>query len=301
VIRRLRVLIGLLLAWRVLGPIITPRFRSPQEHPWRIPGRTVFVGDSEFLVREFGNPDGTPVVLIHGLGGSSLAEWYRVAPLLAEGHRVITLDHRSHGLSPKTVARFEVEDIADDIAGIMAAVGVGRGAVVGYSMGGAIAQALAYRHPGVVDRLILVATFAHHPPFHRLTRAIAAWVIRSWERITGIGNAEARAAYLLGVGAVDRRHARWLWEETHRRDPEAGAAATFALLRFDSTPWIGQVAIPALVVIPTADQLADPRWQYDLASRLPDVRVLELVGALHEAPWTHAEEIAAGIEDFLRA
>lgn len=288
-----------LVAWRIFGPIVGPRFRPPQEHPWRIPGRTVFVGDQEFLIRDFGDPAAPPIVLIHGLGGSSLGEWYRVAPLLAERHRIVTLDHRSHGLSPKVVDRFEIEDIADDVAGILDALDISSATVVGYSMGGTIAQSLAYRHPGRVDRLVLIATFATHPPVDRLLRRIAALVVRAWERVTGIGNAEARAAYLLAVGAVEPRHGRWLWEETHRRDPEAGAAATFALLRFDSTPWVGRITVPTLVVIPSRDQLADPRWQYDLASRLPDVTVLELHGALHEAPWSHAGEIADAIEGFV--
>ena len=190
------------------------------------------------------------------------------------------------------VDRFEIEDIADDVAGILDALGIPSATVVGYSMGGTSAQALAYRHPGRIDRLVLIATFATHPPVDRWLRRIATLIIRAWERVTGIGNAEARAAYLLAVGAVEPRHGRWRWEETHRRDPEAGAAASFALLRFDSTPWVGRITVPTLVVIPSRDQLADPRWQYDLAARLPDVTVLELPGALHEAPWTHAGEIA---------
>lgn len=297
--RWLKRILAVLLAWRIFGPIVGPRFRPPQEHPWRVPGRTVFVGDQEFLIREFGNPVGPPIVLIHGLGGSSLGEWYRIAPMLADGYRVITLDHRSHGLSPKVVSRFEVEDIADDVAGIMDEIGLPAATIVGYSMGGTIAQALAHRHPSRVDRLVLVATFATHPPLHRGLRRLVTFLIRAWERITGIGNAEARALYLLAVGAVEPRHARWLWEETHRRDPEAGAAATFALLRFDSTPWVGRLDVPTLVVIPSNDQLADPAWQYDLAARLRDVRVLELPGALHEAAWSHAAEIAEAIAKFV--
>lgn len=297
--RWLKRVLAVLLAWRIFGPIVGPRFRPPQEHPWRIPGRTVFVGDQEFLIRDFGNPLGAPIVLIHGLGGSSLGEWYRIAPILADHYRVITLDHRSHGLSPKVVSRFEVEDIADDVAGIMDQLEIPSATVVGYSMGGTIAQAMAHRHPGRVDRLVLIATFAAHPTAQRAVRWLSTLLIRAWERITAIGNAEARAVYLLAVGAVEPRHARWLWEETHRRDPEAGAAATFALLRFDSTPWVGRLRVPTLVVIPARDQLAAPAWQYDLAGRLPDVRVLEIPEALHEVPWTHAPEIAEAIAKFV--
>ena len=165
-------------------PLVSP---PPQEHPWRTAGRTVFVGDEEFVVREAG-PDGAPMLLlIHGLAGSSLAEWYRIGPGLAEKYRVIMVDHRSHGLAPLARDRFEVEDLADDMAGVLDALGVGRLSVVGYSMGGAIAQAFARRHPHRVDRLMLIATFSHHPQPHRAFRAIGAVLARGGERFTGLG------------------------------------------------------------------------------------------------------------------
>jgi len=260
----------------------------------------VFVGDREFLVRQVGPVDAPDVVLVHGLGGASLAEWFRIGPMLAERHRLTIVDHRSHGLSPKVTDRFEVEDVADDLAAVLVQVGVEDATVVGYSMGGTIVQSLARRHPSLVGRLVLIATFARHAEAWRWSRSMGTWILRAWERATGIGTAETRASYLLATGAVERKYGRWLWDETHRRDAEAGSAAGFALFRFDSTEWIGRLNVPALVVIPLSDQLVPIRWQYDLAAMLTDVRVLELPGARHEAPLTHAEPIAAAIEDFLK-
>jgi pimeloyl-ACP methyl ester carboxylesterase len=256
------------------------------------------VGDREYLVRQVGAGDGPDVVLVHGLGGASLAEWFKIGPSLAERYRLTIVDNRSHGLSPKTTDRFEIEDVADDIAGVISRLGIVEADFVGYSMGGTITQALAHRHPHLVRRLVLIATFARHPRPWRLSRVVGSVVIRAWERVTGIGSAEVRAGYLLAAGAVEQRHGRWLWEETHRRDPEAGAAASLALLRFDSTPWIGTVRQPALVVIPLSDQLVPNRWQYELASMLPNSSILELVRARHEAPFTHAEQIAESIIEF---
>lgn len=292
-------LFRLTVAWRLFGPIVTPRWRPPQEHPWRIPGRTVFVGDREFMVRRCGPVDAPDLVLVHGLGGASLAEWFKVGPRLAERFRLTIVDHRSHGLSPKTTDRFEIEDLADDLAAVLAQVGVEKAAVVGYSMGGTIVQALAHRHPHLVERMVLVATFARHPGWWRPVRVAGIWIIRTWERITGVGSPEVRALYLLLAGAVDRRHARWLWEETHRRDSEAGSAASFSLLRFDSSDWIGKVRQPALVVIPLKDQLVPVRWQYDLAAAIPAAGVLELPGARHEAPFTHPEPLVDAIIEFV--
>ncbi len=293
-----KILLGWFL-WRAFAPTLTPRFKPPQEHPWRTPGHTVFVGDREFIVREAGPVGAKTLLMIHGLAGSSLAEWYRIGPVLAEKYRLVMLDHRSHGLAPLARDRFEVEDVADDLAGVLDQLGVGDVNVVGYSMGGTIAQALAHRHPGRVGKLILVATFSHHPQPVRFWRGAGAVIARAWERLTGLGTPEVRSGYLRLTGAVEAKHARWLWEETHRRDVDAGAQSTFALLRFDSRPWIGRLEAETLVVIPTRDQLVPPAWQYHLAAAIPDAEVAELVGVRHEAPWTNPDELVDLITRFV--
>jgi pimeloyl-ACP methyl ester carboxylesterase len=278
---------------------VIPRFRSPQEHPWRHPGHTVFVGDQEFLVRDLGPDEAPPLLLIHGLAGSSLAEWYRIGPALAEKYRVVMVDHRSHGLAPLARDRFDVEEVADDMAGVLDRLGIGVVSVVGYSMGGAIAQSFAHRHPARVNRLVLIATFTHHPEPIRTLRVIGAVIARAWERVTGVGTPEVRTGYLLATGAVEQRHARWLWEETHRRDTDAGAQATLALLRFDSRPWIGRIEAETLVVIPTHDQLVPPSWQYALGASVTNATIVELIGVRHEAPWTHSDLLADEIAHFV--
>jgi pimeloyl-ACP methyl ester carboxylesterase len=285
--------------WRLFGPVLSPRFRSPQEHPWRHVGHTVFVGDQEFLVRDLGPDEAPALLLIHGLAGSSLAEWYRIGPALAGKYRVIMVDHRSHGLAPLARDRFDVDEIADDMAGVLDALGIGVVSVVGYSMGGTIAQSFAHRYPARVDRLVLIATFTHHPEPVRTLRVAGVVLARAWERLTGLGTPEVRSGYLLATGAVEQRHARWLWEETHRRDTDAGAQASLALLRFDSRPWIGRVEAETMVLIPTQDQLVPPAWQYQLGAALSNPTIVELVGVRHEAPWTHAQRLVDEITHFV--
>jgi pimeloyl-ACP methyl ester carboxylesterase len=294
---------GFLVAvvWRLFGPVLPPRWRKPQEHPWRVPARTLFVGDREFAIREAGPLSGHGVVLVHGLAGSSMAEWYKVAPVLAEENRLIMIDHRSHGLSAADRGRFEIEDEAEDVADIIRQLDLGPVTLVGYSMGGAIVQALCYRYPELVSRLVLVATMSHHPRWWKRFRIVGAFIARAWERATGTGTPEVRAGYLLAVGAVAPEHGRWLWEETHRRDPDAGAEASLALLRFDSRPWLDRIKAPTLVVIPSRDQLVPTEWQRDLAARIENSVTYQVDGARHEVPWTHADQLGRAILTFLRA
>ena len=292
---------GLALALRWVGPRLQPQFSPPQVHPLRVAGHTLFVGDEEFLVRELGSGEGTPLLLIHGLAGSSLSEWYQVAPMLASGRRVIMIDHRGHGLSARAEVRYEIEDVADEVAAVLDQLGVGVVDVVGYSMGGVIAQSLVARNPGRVRRLVLMATFATHPARDRLLRRLGTVLTRGWERLSGVGTPEVRGGYLIARGAVEPRHARWVWRENLRRDVESGAQATFALLRFDSTDWIGKVEVPTLVIIPTRDLLVPPKWQYELAGLMSVAHISEVHGAGHELVWTHPDVVASEVDEFLKS
>ena len=291
-------LLVLFVLWRAFGPVIAPRWKARQVHPWKVSARTVYAGDREMSVREVGPDDGPVIVLIHGLAGSSMAEWYKVAPLLSDRFRVVMIDHRSHGLSVDERRRFEIEDEADDIAAVIESLELEPVGIAGYSMGGPIAEAVAYRHPHLVKKLALIAAMAYHPTAWKLGRAIGAVITRGWERLTGTGTPEVRTGYLLAVGAVEPQHARWLWQETHRRDPDAGAAASLALFRFDGRPHLGRIVAPTLVVIPTRDQLVPTRWQNELASLIKDSRVSLIEGARHEVPWSHPRELAKLLEDF---
>lgn len=287
------------VAWRAFGPRPQPIFRPPQEHPLRVPGRTVFVGDDEFMVREMGPESGVPILLVHGLAGASLTEWYQVAPKLAVDRRVIMIDHRGHGLSAPGDVRFEVEDDADDLAGTLDAIGVGQVDVVGYSMGGIIAQSFAQRHPGRVRKLVLMATFSSHSAGYRWFRRVGAWLARGWERLTGIGTPEIRSGYLIARHAVDPRYARFMWRETQRRSVESGAQATFALLRFDSRDWIGRLGLETMVMVPTSDFLVPPQWQYELAASIEGATLVEVPSAGHELVWTHPDRVADELRSFL--
>jgi pimeloyl-ACP methyl ester carboxylesterase len=133
----------------------------------------------------------------------------------------------------------------------------------------------------------------------RLLSRIGALVTRAWERLTGVGTPEVRSGYLLATGAVRPEHARWLWEETHRRNPEAGAQATLAAIRFDSSAWAGRLEVPTLVLIPERDMIVPVAAQRRLAESIPGAKVVEIPEAHHEVVWTHPERVASEIDSFL--
>jgi len=224
--------------------------------------------------------------------------WYRVIPLLSDRIRVVAVDLHGAGKTDRGRDRFEIADMADEVAGAMVALGIGHASVVGYSMGGAVAQELARRHPHLVDRMMLVATLAYHPPVWRWSRVAVGVLGRALERVSRVEVSWVWYRYLLWVGAADASDERWLWESRMNRDPELQYRSMFALLHFDSRAWLGRVDIPVLVVIPGADQLVLPAWQREMASLLQHSKVVEIPGARHELPMTHADRLADTIREF---
>jgi len=291
--------LGLWALWRLFGPEVPPRFSGRQERPLDVPGRTVSVGRSEFLVREAGPPEAPPLVLLHGWLYDSLATWHRVLPHLSADHRVVMIDLRNHGKSDHTRGRFDITEAADEVALVLARLGLGGVPVVGYSMGGMVAMALVDRHPGLVSRVVLGATAAHPVDFPRWATVPLFVAGRALGRFDRLGLPRLSHWYLSAAGAVDPRHSAWLWDQLLDRDIDLYYESGFSILRFDFTDRAKFVDIPTLVVIPTRDQLVFPRLQYATASAIPGAEIAEIVDARHEAVLTHPTEVAKAIREFV--
>ncbi len=289
---------GAYALWRLIGPEVPPRFQGVQERPSSQTGRTVLVGRHEFVVRKAGESGAPPVLLIHGWVYDAVATWHRVVPVLAEDHRVVTIELRNHGRSDRIRGSFSIADLADEVAGVMDASGLASAAVVGYSLGGMTAQELARRHPAKVDRLVLAATAARPTWFPQWFGTGLFLLGRALGRIEPLILPRIGYHYLMNGGVVPPEHGAWLWESLLDRDVNLHYEAAFAINRFDSRSWIGRVDVPALCIIPTSDQLIPAKNQRQTASLLKQADVLELPGARHEAVLTHAGEIAAAIREF---
>jgi pimeloyl-ACP methyl ester carboxylesterase len=100
--------------------------------------------------------EGDPLVLLHG--GYATGEMFgENLGRLAERHRVIAVDLQSHGRTPAADRPMRFETMGDDIAALLAHLGLERAAVMGFSLGGAVALRTAIQHPALVERLVLVS------------------------------------------------------------------------------------------------------------------------------------------------
>lgn len=131
-----------------------------------------------------------PIVLLHGLFGSARNWGQHQKTLGAEGRLVIALDLRNHGESPHgPVSSYAV--MAEDVAETLASLGHRRYRLLGHSMGGKVAMALALARPDMIERVV-VADIAPRTYEHGNADLIAA--MRALEITPGMTRAEASAA-----------------------------------------------------------------------------------------------------------
>jgi 3-oxoadipate enol-lactonase len=262
----------------------------PRDFP---PARTVVVPDrGEFFLRDSGldpsSPAGAPVVLmLHGwVGSADLNFGGLYDDVIAAGYRVVAIDHRGHGRGPRPLARFRLVDCAADAAGVIRTLELGPVIVYGYSMGGAIAQLVAHDHPDVVSGLVLSGT-AQHWQEDELKRA---WRAMPFVGL-GLSVAPGRGwrAALRRAGFQPGPKMAWVHSEMTRHSARDIAEAGRELGRFDSRPWLVPLAVPAAVVLTTADEAVPPVKQRQLADALQ--------ATVLEAPVRHLDVAAmAGAE-----
>jgi 3-oxoadipate enol-lactonase len=242
-----------------------------------LPARTVLVPErGEFFVRDSGETvSGRPtVMLLHGWMVTADLNWHAAYdPLVQAGYRVLAIDHRGHGRGVRAMAPFRLEDCAADAAAVLRALGIARTVVVGYSMGGVIAQLLVRDHPDVVAGVVLSGTCQHFqdPQTRRVWK---------WMGIVGVTLGLApRQAYRAGFRrsgiTLDERSAWWL-SELMRHEARDVAEAGRELGRFDSRPWLASLRrLPAAMVLTGRDAMVAPVKQRELAQAI-DAAVFEV-------------------------
>ena len=118
--------------------------------------RTVTLHGRRYHYTEWGAPTGPPVVMLHGVTGHART-WDEECRLLAARYRVLALDQRGHGdTDPAPDGDYSDAALLADLEAFVAALGLGRIAMVALSLGGRVAINSAGRHPSVVDRMVIV-------------------------------------------------------------------------------------------------------------------------------------------------
>ena len=271
---------------------------------------------------EFGEPDAPPLLLIMGLGAQMIAwdeEFCRL--LAARGFRVIRFDNRDAGLSTRIEGRrpnllaaltgdfssaaYRLDDMADDAAGLLDALGIEAADVVGASMGGMIAQTLAIRHPHKVKTLTSIMSTTGAPDVGQPSPdAITLLVTRppaDRERAIEYGVLISRVLSSPGF-PFDEERARERATRSYDRGfypISVGRQLLAVLASGDRTPALRSRRVPTLVIHGDGDPLVTKSGGEATAAAVPGARLLMIPGMGHDLPRSLWETIVAAISEHI--
>jgi pimeloyl-ACP methyl ester carboxylesterase len=262
----------------------------------------------ELEYETFGDPANPTMALVMGFAMQMIGYDERFcAGLASKGFHVVRLDNRDIGLSTKlgalgapdilramqgdaSAATYAIEDMADDLAGLLPAIGVEKAHLVGVSMGGFIAQETAIRHPGRVlsvasimsstgNRMVgqgrpeVLRVLMSRPPVTReaaVDRAVEVW------------RALGSPGFPFDEARVRANGAR-AWDRDHEYAGVGRQMAAILTMR-DRTADLGRVRAPVLVIHGAEDPLIAVSGGEATAQAVPGARLVVIPGMGHDLP-----------------
>ncbi|HEX7759590.1 MAG TPA: alpha/beta hydrolase [Caulobacteraceae bacterium] len=240
--------------------------------------------------------DGPVVVFSHGL----FMDHEMFAPqveALKGRYRCITWDERGHaGTAGETLAPFTYYDSADDLAALLAHLGVKRAVLAGMSQGGFLSLRCALTHPQIVRALILIDTQAGQEDPAALEGHMA--LANAWAQN---GLSDEMAAIIEGIILGDGWSGAAAWKAKWKAISPVNMLGCMQTLasRDDVTGRLGDIKVPALVLHGDKDAAIALDLARKLASGLPNAELVVVPGGGHAANLTHPTVANAAIARFL--
>jgi pimeloyl-ACP methyl ester carboxylesterase len=252
--------------------------------------------------------EGEPLVLVHGLGGAA-SNWLALAPLLLPGRRLLVPELPGHGGSEPLPAARNLNTYADSLAALIEREGFPPAAVVGHSLGGAIALRLAIRRPDAVSRLVLAAAAGISSGTRSARYALTiTGILKPGRRIAPHRRLVARSPVLKSLvfgrwGAADPQALPAEVVEAFLSGPARHTdtvSAAKALMQDDPRADLDRVQCPSLVLWGARDNQLPIGDAFDYARRLRGrLRVIADCG--HLLIGERPDACADAIESFLAA
>jgi len=263
--------------------VAIPDLVTTPDHVTLPPGRTIRIGGrgTAFVRQSAPIPDAPTVVLLHGWAATADLNWFRSYEALGQEFNVLAMDHRGHGRGIRDGKRFRLQDCADDIAALLSTAGGKAAIVVGYSMGGPVAQLLWRRHPELVSGMVLCATAT---TFKRTAREQAMFAaIPPTTQLVRLAPTRMRnsAALRIMLTRDDREVRQWALAEMKGHDWVRVLEAGREIGSFDSSTWISGIDVPTAQIITLDDNVVSLARQETLAEALPEA-------SLHLVPGGHS-------------
>jgi len=248
---------------------------------------------------------GPPVVFVHGYT-AGIAEWNFVwDKLVAKGFRVIAFDQRGHGASTLGSDGIGSEAMAADLAEVLRYFDIRDGVLIGHSMGGFVTIRAMIDHPEFRQRLrglVLLATWAGRvldgAPQNRVQ--IPLMQIGALELMLR----GRTVAVLLGAAQCGVRPSPVMISvfieglKQHLADHGPLIPIVRAFSSEDRYPRLGEIAVPTVVMVGSADRTTPPSHSRRMATGIPGARLVMVPDAGHLLNWEAADELVEAIESF---
>ena len=280
--------------------------RARQTHN-TTPTRSVEVDGIRFAYRRFGNPIGTPIVLLQHFMGNLDNYDPAITDALAMGREVILTDNAGVGLStgaaPQTVAA-----MGRDAASLIGALGLEHVDLLGFSMGGFVAQQIAVDRPDLVRRLILVGTGPRGGDgMGRLAPDVAPLFAKVHDpqdlMWLSIFFSPSQASQAAGRGFLERIRARTADRDVPVSEAtvaaHAAAAGEWGVAAPGSFDYLKAIPHPALVVNGSNDIVVPTVNSYILQQNLPNAELILVPDSNHGSHFQFTELFNRYITDFV--
>lgn len=286
----------------VLATLAVPAIAQPPGPPidqagWAERKRTVTLPNGIALAYvELGNPDGPPLLLLHGYTDSSRV-WTILAPYLAR-YRILIPDQRGHGASAAPRCCYALSDFTEDARLFLDAMRVERAAVVGHSMGSLVAQALAAEHPERVTRIALIGSTALAP----VTRGNWMWTQIMALRQPIASNAEFLRAWgpQGSPTPVDPAIVPYYEPEIAATPPHVWRSVLRELLDLPAARHAADVRAPVLILSGGRDELFPAEHHAALVAAYPGAEAHVFPALGHNLILERPAEVGPRLAAFLR-
>lgn len=250
--------------------------------------------------------EGDALVLISGLGYPRW-QWHKMVPFLAEHFQVVAFDNRGAGESDKPVGPYSAQMLAADTVGLLDALGIEKAILLGHSMGGFVAQAIALDYPGRVQKLVLCSTNFGGPNHIPITAE--AWGVLSdttSDPLTRFTNGLKVSTAPGWAEANPEIVQEWVaWRVANPMDLagyQSQLAIGLALVAEEACfeNKLKNIAVPALILFGGHDKVVPPGNADLLAEKLPDSSTAIIPDAGHFFPIETPETAAKLVIDFAK-
>lgn len=246
---------------------------------------------------------GPPLLLISGLGSSSLA-WATAVPRLRDRFTVVTFDNRGTGLSSAPTGPYSIDELADDAAALIDHLDVGPVLAVGWSLGGSVLQSMLIRHSGLLRRAVLLNAFPSYTPLqHAWLDALLLLRRNGFDpaSLAMQGMAWGFTARTLSDHSAAAAQAELVRQDPHPTSLEGFEAQAAGLRVYDSRARLAEAVTPTLVLTAAEDILTPVSQSIEIAELLPRATLRVLPRGGHGMVLEYPDDTLAAITEYLGA